>query len=342
MKGLICTAALLSLASGTAFAEAPQVQRPIASAAKETLHKSTFLYAIKGEHRLQLDRISDPSGKFAGPRPVIIYSFGGGWEGGARSEPLSDSFLNELVSLGYIIIAIDYRLGIKEAKAKKELTPATTKAMYFRAIQWGVEDLYDATAYVLKHADAWNIDKTQIALIGSSAGATNSLVAEYNLANDTALARAHLPAGFRYAAVISMAGAFWLPGGDTPLSFNSKPAPIMFFHGPKDQLVTYDEHHDQAEGGFSGYGPAYYNRKYASAEYVKWFVDVIDADHSMSAIPMLEYRYEIAAFLQKAVRERQRISVHMIEHGLEPKIFQNLSKLYGKRLFTGTEADTPK
>lgn len=37
-----------------------------------------------------------------------------------------------------------------------------------------------------------------------------------------------------------MAGAFWLKA-NTPLEFKNKPVPIMFFHGAKDQLVTYDE-----------------------------------------------------------------------------------------------------
>ena len=51
-----------------------------------------------------------------------------------------------------------------------------------------MEDLFDATSYVLKHAEDWNIDKDRIVIFGGSAGATNSLVAEYNVANETELA----------------------------------------------------------------------------------------------------------------------------------------------------------
>ncbi|MEI5680814.1 hypothetical protein AAAK29_21200 [Mesorhizobium sp. CCNWLW179-1] len=68
--------------------------------------------------------------------------------------------------------------------------------------------------------------------------------------------------GFPLCGVIAMAGAFWLPAG-TPLTFASKPAPIMFFHGGKDWLVTYDEVQDR----FSGYGPQYYLREFPGPDF---------------------------------------------------------------------------
>lgn len=301
------------------------------------VEKTTFQYATKGTQRLHLDRIVDPAVKAAGKRPVIIFSVGGGWESGGRDDRGLVPFLNHLASLGYTVVSIDYRLGIKEAKAKKEFTPANGTEMYLRAIQWGVEDLYDATSYVLKHAEEWNIDKDQIVIFGGSAGATNSLVAEFNVANDTELARAHLPKGFRYAGVISMAGAFWLKAG-TPLAFKSKPAPILFFHGAKDQLVTYDD----VQGAFSGYGPAYYCRKFKGPDYPKWFVDYPEGDHVVAATPTIDCQYEIAAFLQKLVKERQQISIHTVEHDKTPKTIGNVRKLYRDRSSTGGDAPAKK
>lgn len=70
--------------------------------------------------------------------------------------------------------------------------------MYLRAIEWGAEDIFDATSFVVKHADEWNNHRDQITLMGGSSGATDSLVAEFNVVNETELARTHLPAGFRY------------------------------------------------------------------------------------------------------------------------------------------------
>ena len=82
--------------------------------------KETFQYAKRGERDLYLDRIVDNSVPVAGKRPVLIYSFGGGWEMGERYDRSNTKFLRFIASLGYTVVTIDYRLGIQEAKAKKE------------------------------------------------------------------------------------------------------------------------------------------------------------------------------------------------------------------------------
>jgi acetyl esterase/lipase len=333
---------LLSVCAASAVAQAAKAAGPDREVAPEAtgavqpcaIGKTTFLYATRGAQELYLDRIVDTSVNVTGRRPVIIFSTGGGWEVAERYDRNSAPFFDYLASLGYVVVTIDYRLGMKQAKEQGELTPDNGVEMYLRAIEWGVEDLFDATAFVLRQADDWNIDPDQVVIMGSSAGATNSLVAEFNVANGTELALAHLPADFRYAAVIAMAGAFWLKA-DTPLTFKSKPAPIMFFHGAKDQLVTYDE----VQGPFSGYGPAYYLREFAGPDYPKWFVDFPEGDHIVSFAPMMDFRLEMAAFLQKLVREHQPLSVHTVERAGIPKIFANFAKLYGDRMFIGAEAE---
>lgn len=323
MKHLGCTVALAALLSTTAHAQAIPAAPPAQSAApRSAIERTSHHYATNDGQKLYLDRIVDNSIKVAGKRPVILFSFGGGWEGGSRSDAGFAAIYEYFASLGYTVIAIDYRLGIKIAKERKEFTAENGVAMYLRAIEWGVEDIFDATSFVVKHADEWNIDENQIVLMGGSSGATDSLVAEFNSANETELARTRLPAGFRYAGVISMAGAFWLKAG-TPLEFKNKPAPIMFFHGAKDQLVTYDE----VQGPFSGYGPVAYFRKMAGPDYPKWFVDYPEGDHIIAALPASDSRKEIEAFLQKLVREKQQLSIHTVEEGKIAKIFQNVGKL---------------
>jgi acetyl esterase/lipase len=323
MKRFALTAALVALLSTTAAAAQPGATRTKPTAARaSTVQRTSYVYAINGGQTLELDRIVDPSAKVTGKRPVIIFSFGGGWEGGKRNDAGGAPYANYLASLGYNVIAIDYRLGIKIAKDRKEFTASNGTQMYLRAIQWGVEDLFDATSFVVKHAAAWNIDPNQIVIMGGSSGATDSLVAEYNVANETDLAKAHLPAGFRYAGVISMAGAFWLPA-NTPLTFKNKPAPIMFFHGAKDQVVTYDE----VQGPFSGYGPVAYFRKFPGPDTPKWFVDYPQGDHLIAGFPIIDERKEMEAFLQKLVKERQQVSIHTVEEDAIPKIFQNAAKL---------------
>lgn len=312
MGRFACTAVIAALLLTTACAH------PDASTGS-TVEKTTYLYATNDGQELRLDRLVDNTVKVAGKRPVIIFSFGGGWEGGARDDGGITTGVTHWTSLGYNVIAIDYRLGIKIAKDRNEFTSTNGTEMYLRAIQWSVEDLFDATSLVLRHADEWNIDENQIVLMGGSSGATNSLVAEFNVANETDLARSRLPPGFRYAGVISMAGAFWLEA-NTPLTFKNKPAPIMFFHGAKDQVVTYDE----VQGPFSGYGPVYYFRNFAGPNYPKWFVDYPQGDHLIAGLPVIDSLKEMEAFLQKLVRERQQLSIHTVEQGMPPKNFESI------------------
>jgi pimeloyl-ACP methyl ester carboxylesterase len=329
MKRFAWIVALAALVSTTAVsaqiapAEVNTASAKRKPAARSSIQRTSHLYATKEGQQLYLDRIVDTSVKVPGKRPVILFSFGGGWEGGSRNDNNgSNDLYMPYLAMGYTVIAIDYRLGVKIAKDRKEFTPENGTQRYLRAIEWGVEDIFDSTTFVVNHADEWNIDKEQIVLMGGSSGATDSLVAEYNVANETELARNHLPAGFRYAGVISMAGAFWLKA-NTPLLFKNKPAPILFFHGAKDQLVTYDE----VQGPFSGYGPVYYARRFAGPDYPKWFVDYPQGDHIIAAMPAIDSQNEIKSFLQKFVKERQQLSIHTIEEGAIPKIFGNARKL---------------
>lgn len=280
---------------------------------------STHKFASKGGSDLYLNLFLPSSEAPERPRPLIIYSFGGGWQWGTRGdEKLADSF-RELLNAGFSVAAIDYRLGIKEAKHAGEMTDANGSDMYLRAIQWGVEDLYDATRYLLDHADEFALDPTNFVAMGSSAGATNSLVAEWNLANGTNVAKKHLPGGFRYAGIIAMAGAFWLKAG-TPLTFSSAPAPIMFFHGSKDWLVTYDE----IKSPFAGYGPAYYFREFPGPDHPKWFMDYPEGDHTISERPLTNRTLEMRAFVERFVVGREKLSVHTIEVAKKTGLMDNL------------------
>lgn len=320
MNSLKLLAATLALAA-SACANGQQPSSFVESSVRPDYVTTTFTYASRSGQELKLDRVVDKSVKVKGKRPVIIFMYGGGWESGSRTDAGIVSGYKYFASLGYTILAIDYRLGVKIAKDRKEVTSANWPDVLLRSIEWSVEDLFDATAFALKHAAEWDIDPAQIVLLGGSAGATNSLVAEYNVANETRLAQSRLPANFRYAGVISMAGAFWLKPG-TPLTFKNKPAPIMFFHGSKDQLVTYDE----VQAPFAGYGPVAYFKKFPDAEHSKWFVDYPEGDHVIAGTPLLDQKLEMQSFLQKLVRERQELSIHTVERSKTPKNIESFSK----------------
>ncbi len=323
-----CAAFFIVLSACASAPESGQTssQATATDTTQSTVEKTTFVYATKDGQSLQLDRYVSTDPRFEGKRPVLLYSVGGGWEVADRNDRASVEYLQHFASLGYVAVSIDYRLAIKQAKQSGQLNAANMRQTYLRAIRWGVEDLYGATAYLLQHADEWNIDPSRIVIVGSSAGATNSLVAEFNVANQTELARKHLPEGFRYAGAISMAGAFWLEE-NTPFAWKQRPAPIMLIHGGKDQLVTYE-----ADERNSAYGPVYAQKQFAANGDASWFIDLPQADHTMAFAGLIDYRSEMEAFLTKMVWDKQALSIHMIENGTISKTFGNIAKLYRRYL----------
>ncbi len=216
------------------------------------------------------------------------------------------------------MVAIDYRLGIKEAKAKGLFNEKNGTKYYLQAIDMAVEDLYAATRYILDHAQQWNIDPNLIVIGGGSSGATTSVVAEHGICNRTPLAKKYLPEDFNYAGVISMAGALWLPGNDTKSVWPNKPCPFMFFIGNKDQVITYNESH---VGGFAGYGAAYLSKQFTEMGVANWFYDYVDGDHLIAAEPVINKREEIGIFLKRFVMKKKQLFLHTIEKGNVPTDF---------------------
>ncbi len=232
----------------------------IASCSSQTGSKeievTTCSYAEKDGKQLSMDiyRLSSNSQSDV-KRPVFIFSFGGGWEVGSRTD--NKNLLEDFARKGYISIGIDYRLMIRQLKAHGVAIDSTNFAStYSQAIMAGVEDLYDATRYVIDHATELKADTSRIVISGSSAGATNSLTAEYLLCNQHPLATDRLPKDFDYAAVVPFAGGVWLANTDT-LVWQRKPCPVLAYHGTADQLVPYGKV-VLIDGAFGGFGPDYY------------------------------------------------------------------------------------
>jgi len=74
-----------------------------------------------------------------------------------------------------------------------------------KAIDLAVNDLYEATAYLLSEAEELGIAPEHFIDSGSSAGAITSLQVDWCLKNSHELSQI-LPEHFRYAGVISYAG----------------------------------------------------------------------------------------------------------------------------------------
>jgi acetyl esterase/lipase len=84
--------------------------------------------------------------------PVVVYVHGGGWTSGDKSSGAGSRTIPELISRGYIVVCINYRLA-PEYK-----------------IQSQIEDVKCAIRYLRAKAADYGIDKERIGAMGGSAG----------------------------------------------------------------------------------------------------------------------------------------------------------------------------
>ncbi|OKH33018.1 esterase [[Phormidium ambiguum] IAM M-71] len=94
-----------------------------------------------------------------GKYPTIIMIYGGSWRSGTPNN--DEKFSSYMASQDYTVIAIDYRHAPK----------------YRFPIQ--LEDVKTALNYIQTHADKLDVDRSQIALLGRSAGAHLAMLAAY-------------------------------------------------------------------------------------------------------------------------------------------------------------------
>lgn len=289
MKKYILTAFLAVFIAASVAAQTPEVS------------KQTYLYSVKGTDSLRLDKYDFPSLSSA-KKPCLIFMFGGGFMTGTRDNKAYDSYFQYFARQGYSVVSIDYRLGMKAFVQGKDKSLNRFAHDFVRSISMAVEDLYDATDFVLAHADKWGIDSSLVITSGSSAGAISVLHGEYGICNNDPLSR-RLPAGFNYAGVISFAGAIFADG---PLEWKKSPAPILFFHGTADGNVPYGAIGD-SRGWF--YGPEYIAGQLTGMKAPHYFYSVENATHRIAVSPMNDNRAEILIFLDKFVKQKQKLII---------------------------------
>ena len=195
------------------------------------VNKSTYTFAEKDGQELKLD-VYMPEDSL-NEHPCIVFAFGGGFKMGARDEASYQKFLTEMAENGIVGVSIDYRLGLKDKKIKNLIQLAK---ILENSVNMAVEDMASAVEFVLKNAADLKVNTKQIMLSGSSAGAITALQTDYYLCNEKVK---NLPEDFRFAGVLSFAGAVASFG--EKLEYKKQPAPVLFMHGTKDELVTYNK-----------------------------------------------------------------------------------------------------
>jgi predicted esterase len=298
---------------------------PARAAATDSIVKRTFVYAVKGTDTLRLDKYDTQ--EIAGNKPCLIFVFGGGFAAGRRDDAAFLPFYEKLVRNGYAVVAIDYRLGMKNLKERLHTKQRKLKLLYQvigifeQSIDMAVEDLFDATAYIVAHAADWRIDTAKIISCGSSAGAITVLQGEYELCNAGKLT-AHLPQGFHYAGVISFAGAVFNKSGR--LEWKSRPSPILLFHGDADMEVPYDK---LTFRKFGFYGSACIAGQLRASGAAYYFYSVKNTGHEMSMRPMQYNWDEMHTFLTKFVFAKEQLMMDVVVKPLEKPEINKKMKL---------------
>ncbi|MDR1864393.1 MAG: alpha/beta hydrolase [Bacteroidales bacterium] len=269
--------------------------------------KQTLVYADRDGKELRMDRYCPEN--MRENMPCVIFMHGGSFRGGARDAKSYLACFDDLAAHGYTVLSIDYRLGLKNAKPKnmQEIIAALK-----HAVDMAVEDLYDASRFVLEHAGEWKIDAQKIVIGGSSAGAIAVLQAEYERCNQTEAA-ARLPHGFRYAGVIGFAGAV-LSQGD--LQCREQPAPALLFHGDCDRTVPFDR---LAVDKVNMLGSQEIARQLQEAGAPCCLYRYVGSGHEIANRPMTDNLPEIRRFLELWVINRQPLIWNIQVQGAERK-----------------------
>ena len=264
------------------------------------IEKETFVYAVRDADTLRLDRYAllSPDSR---AKPCLMFLFGGGFMTGTRDNRRFRPFFDYYARKGFVVVSIDYRLGMKRARQAGLLDEEHFTQALDMTLSMATEDLYDATAYICRHMP--DVDPSRIVTCGSSAGAITVLMGEYWLCNGHPLTAGKFTQDFSYAGVIAFAGVVCDTQGS--LRWARDPAPMLLFHGDADRNVPYGA---IGVDGVWLFGSKSIADDLARRRVPHAFYSVAETNHSMAWRPMTENRGEIDSFLEKLVFKRQRVT----------------------------------
>jgi acetyl esterase/lipase len=176
-----------------------------------------------GVVELRLD-VYTPKGDTNTKRPVFIYSHGGSFAFGDKSE--GTEWATRMAELGYVAASIDYRLGPLSGVAPP--LDEHEQAQIDRARN----DLQAAVRWFKANATVLGIDPERIALGGYSAGAMMSAGATVRW-NDPAT-------GSNPEFSSAVCGAVSIAGTLNPAFVDPGDAGVIFHHGTLDRTVPFE------------------------------------------------------------------------------------------------------
>ncbi len=267
------------------------------STAKAALNKSTHVYAEKNGQPLAMDVYQLEDELLKPGRTTVLYFHGGGFSEGSRSEIRYAQFAEKLARLGLVAIPCSYHLSMRG----RSMSCDQQQSIKIAAFRSAAEDVWSATRFVLQNAETWGINPERIILAGSSAGAEAIVNAAYWKEGDLGVEKRDLPHGFRYAGLLSMAGALldinWITAENA--------LPSLLFHGETDPLVPYGAaSHHLCKPDQPGYLPLFgagaiaQRLKALNKPYI--LVSGTEGGHGWADKPMFEHLDTITDFMGSA------------------------------------------
>jgi hypothetical protein len=111
-------------------------------------------------------------------RPLVILIHGGAWITGSKNESFISALRQDFAKRGYVAVAINYRLGFFQTNISKNCNIPNWNCMnvadsaeWTRALYRGVQDAHGAIRYMVINELFFNIDPSNIYVVGESAGA---------------------------------------------------------------------------------------------------------------------------------------------------------------------------
>lgn len=286
------------------------------------ISKQSFIYAVKDTNSLGLDIYNLNREDSTHKKSCIIFVFGGAFVTGKRDDSLYNNYFNNLAENDYLVVSISYRLGLRGVKNVSKFNIKPLK----NAVDMAVDDIYDATNWLISRAGQLGIDTSKILLSGSSSGAISVLTAEFERKNGYAVSD-KLPLGFQYAGIISFSGA--ILSLDGKLKYDRIPAPKLMFHGTADRIVPYNEIRFFNKGF---YGSGWIAKVSKENNYPYYLFSEEGMGHEVSVLPMLYNIPEILDFLDNYIIKQKRfqIDVHFKDPDQKPIMLLTPSELMKK------------
>jgi carboxylesterase type B len=133
-----------------------------------------------------------PVGDNPGPngRPLMVLIHGGAFLGGTKNDANIQRMMQEFAERGYVTAAINYRLGMFQTASNWNCNVSLfgiqwnclnqqDTSEWYRAVYRGAQDAHGAIRHLVNNASQYQIDPSQVFVVGESAGGYIAMATAY-------------------------------------------------------------------------------------------------------------------------------------------------------------------